>query len=251
MTFGVCITPDRLSQINHENFDFVEYPLALITSLGEDEYRECKNSVKESGLRFEAFNLFIPSDMALVGENADINRLSEHIKNSLARAAELGGQTVIFGSAKARQVYCEQDKSKIVKIARMMADEAKQYGITVIAEPLNANETNFINTVREGCEFAKQVDRDNFKTMVDFFHFLKMNETAEDLISAREVIAHVHIANPQRCVPEESEIEQLKSWSQMLNKIGYNGRISIEAKYKDFDKEMLRTSKIFEVFRQQ
>lgn len=118
-----------------------------------------------------------------------------------------------------------------------------------VAEPLNSNETNFITTVKEGFEFAKQVNRSNFKTMVDFYHFSKMNETMDDLIFAKDMIAYVHIANYERGVPELNETPILKKWSKMLREINYDGRISIEAKYQDFDLEMLRFKDIFNVFK--
>ena len=249
MRVGIFVFPDKLSKFDKKTVDFVEFPLSVIASLQDDEYQILRKQVKDSGIPVEVFNSFIPPRIKLVGPEANNDLIRNYIKSSLARAADFGAATVIFGSGKARQIYCEQDKLQMIEIARMMADEALQYNITVVAEPLNSNETNFITTVKEGFEFAKQVNRSNFKTMVDFYHFSKMNEKTEDLIFAKDMIAHVHIANYDRRVPELSEIPILKEWSKMLREINYDGRISIEAKYQDFDLEMLQFKDIFKVFK--
>lgn len=49
-----------------------------------------------------------------------------------------------------------------------LGDVAAKYGITVVVEPLQTKETNLINTVAEGIEIVKKVDRPNVKCLADF-----------------------------------------------------------------------------------
>lgn len=125
------------------------------------------------GIPLEVFNSFFLAEIKLVGSNANSEIIENYIKFSLNRAADLGADTVIFGSGKSRQVYSQQDKLQLVEVAKMMSQEALKHNITIVVEPLNSTETNFITTVREGFNFANIVDYPNFKTMVDFYHFFK------------------------------------------------------------------------------
>lgn len=204
----------------------------------------------EHGIPLEVFNSFVPAEIQLVGRDAISEIIENYIKLSLNRAADLGADTVIFGSGKARQVYSQQDKMQLVEVAKMMSQEAAKHNITIVVEPLNSNETNFITTVREGFDFANLVDCPNFKTMVDFYHFSKMNENLDDLIFAKDKIAYIHIANYERHVSELSEKPILEQWLKMINEINYNGRVSIEAKFQDFDLEILRVKEILDIFKQ-
>lgn len=250
MKFGLCITTDLLPQVNVSEIDFLEYRLAEIAALNGEEYKICRREVEKSGLAVEAFNVFIPSNIALRGDEVDTAKIKEYLKNSIKRADDLGGKTIIFGSSKARYINDEKDKIQIINAARLMAEEAEKYGITIAVEPLNKNETNYINTVTDGYNFASDVNRKNFKTMVDFFHFWVMDETVDDLISAQEMITHVHISGSERDVPNEKDFKQLQIWNDMLKTINYDGRLSIEvSEYKDFKTEKLRFNKIFDIFR--
>lgn len=250
MKFGLCITTDLLPQVNVSEIDFFEYRLAEIAALNSDEYKICRREVEKSGLAVEAFNVFIPSNITLKGDEVDTAKIKVYLKNSIKRADDLGGKTIIFGSSKARYINSEKDKIQIINAARLMAEEAEKYGITIAVEPLNKNETNYINTVTDGRKFALDVNRKNFKTMVDFFHFWVMDETVDDLISAQEMITHVHISGSERDVPNEKDFKQLQLWSDMLKTINYDGKLSIEvSEYKDFKTEKLRFNKIFDIFR--
>lgn len=250
MRVGLCIFPDKLLKVDREMVDYVEFPLSVITALDESEYQILKKLVHEHGIPLEVFNSFVPAEIQLVGRDVNSEIIENYIKLSLNRAADLGADTVIFGSGKARQVYSQQDKMQLVEVAKMMSQEAAKHNITIVVEPLNSNETNFITMVREGFDFANLVDCPNFKTMVDFYHFSKMNENLDDLIFAKDKIAYIHIANYERHVPELSEKPILEQWLKMINEINYDGRVSIEAKFQDFDLEILRVKEILDIFKQ-
>lgn len=77
-----------------------------------------------------------------------------------------------------------------------------------------------------------------------------MNENLDDLIFAKDKISYIHIANYERHVPELGKKPILERWLKMINEINYNGRVSIEAKFQDFDLEILRIKEILDIFKQ-
>ena len=117
-----------------------------------------------------------------------------------------------------------------------------------MVEPLNQNETNLINTVPDAADFANRSASENVKALVDFFHFEIENEPDGDIINYKNELFHVHVANADRKAPTEQNIEDLKKWSELLKKINYSNKISIEARYDDFESEIETARKLLEIF---
>lgn len=92
------------------------------------------------------------------------------------------------------------------------------------------------------------VNLPNVKTMVDFHHFHMMGEDYSELFEAKEYLAHMHIARgtADRGVPcLKGDREYLQEVFGIINKLGYNGTLTIEAIYKDFPTEMENAIKMF------
>ena len=111
-------------------------------------------------------------------------------------------------------------------------------GITVVIEPLRRQETNIINTTRQGLELVKAVNDPNFELLIDFYHLASEKEDAAIILEAREHIRHLHMANPQgRVFPLLWEEFDYAPFFANLRQIGYAGRISIEASSRDVPTE--------------
>src|SRR5690606_21284794 len=108
--------------------------------------------------------------------------------------------------------------------------------ITIVIEPLNRKESNIINSVLEAMEIAKKVNRKSIKVLADFYHMEEENEPLKNIAIAREYIKHIHVADTGRYSPGTGiyPYEQFTKYVEMAN---YNGRISIECSWNDFEIE--------------
>lgn len=51
-----------------------------------------------------------------------------------------------------------------------VADYAEKRGVTIILEPVNRYEIDYINSVDQGAELVRKMGRKNFALMPDVFH---------------------------------------------------------------------------------
>ena len=79
---------------------------------------------------------------------------------------------------------------------------ARRRGVTVVFEPINRYENNFLCTVEDVADFIHKHNLTNTKILMDTFH---MNIEEEDLVQSIETygddVAYVHIADSNRKYP--------------------------------------------------
>ena len=102
-------------------------------------------------------------------------------------------------------------------------------------EAQRKQECNIINNLTEGLELIKAVNDPNIQLIVDFYHMAEEKEDPAVISVAAKHIRHLHMANPQgRLFPLVWNEFNYAPFFSNLKKIGYNKRISIEAKTADF-----------------
>lgn len=119
-----------------------------------------------------------------------------------------------------------------IKLATEAFQEVAEYaapkGVTIILEPVNWLQCNFINSIEEGREIVDLVNRDNFKIMLDLFH---MNIQDKDIIGEIEksigYYTYVHVTDRNRQYPGNSSLDFEKIMGT-LKKTGYDGWVSVE-----------------------
>ena len=116
-----------------------------------------------------------------------------------------------------------------------MGPIARKYGVTVAIENLQKSETNFINTVGEAFDVAKEVNDPNIRLLADIFHMLREKEGPEALVNAGDYIVHCHIAEIKDRTAPGMAGDDFRPYFATLKKIGYQGGISIEGQWKNED----------------
>ena len=229
-------------------FDYVELPLAQMVALNDKEFSSLKKKVDTSGLQCETCNNFFPASIRLTGNAVDYGEIEGYLDKALGRAAQLSVKVIVLGSPKSKNVPegypMDQAWSQLVKLLRHIDPLVRAKGITVVIEPLCKLESNIINTAAEGLQLAKAVDREHIKLLVDYYHLVMEKEDPEIISEAGSYIKHTHFANPAgRVYPIEAEDGYIR-FINLLKRIGYEGRISIEAYTKDFRHDAKRSVEI-------
>jgi sugar phosphate isomerase/epimerase len=235
---GYCSALKDVAAAKTAGFDYVELGTTEVMALSDADFDKTLEDVKRAGLTVPVTNLFLPRTLKVTGPEIDREAQMTYVKKAFSRLSRLGTQIVVFGSGGARQIPEGFDKAEawkqLVDFGQRIAPEANAAGITIAIEPLRKQESNIINSAREGLELVKAVGHPNFELMIDFFHLASEHEDPAIVLEANQHIRHLHTANPQgRVFPLDWQEFDYAPFFANLQKIGYDKRISVEAATKN------------------
>jgi D-psicose/D-tagatose/L-ribulose 3-epimerase len=236
---GVCLDADKFEAAQAAGFDYVEINASKVTGLTDEEFLQLAGRVAQLRIPVAAANVFVPGTIKIVGPEVDTTRQMSYVGKTLVRLKTLGVSVLVLGSGAARRVpegfAREEAFRQLVDFCRRIAPLARDTGITIAVEPLRRQETNIINTAREGLALVKEVDRPEIRLLVDYYHLAEEGESADVLLEAATQVVHTHIANPKgRVYPLSLDEADYTGFFENLCKIQYAGRLSIEASTPDF-----------------
>lgn len=231
MRFGVCAGPEKAAVLAGAGYDFIELSLAGdVMAADESGWPETCRRLRELPLPPETFNSFVRTGK-IVGPDVEFSVLTQYVQTALSRAAEIGGKIIVFGSGGARNVPEDFDpetaRRQLRDFLNLCADVSEQTGIVIAIEPLRRAESNIINRVSEGAEWARQIARSGIRDLGDTYHMEQEGEPLTALIEARDVLAHVHVADDGRLAPGTGSYDYVSLFGA-LRDAGYDARVSIE-----------------------
>ncbi len=247
MKIGVCGGIEKAIIAKSIGYDYAEENLNKVAKMSDREFAVLVKAYEKLDFPVYSFNCFFGAENLLF-EDDSLVEVKTYAENAIARAKALGGSVCVVGSGKARNVaegmdraFCER---RFVDILKVCGEIAEKNGIILAIEPLSYKETNLINKVHEGADFARRSGSKSVGVLVDFFHFFMNNETDDGLVGCEDVLWHAHLAraNVDRMMPSEEDMPTIAKWVDMLKAANYKGHISLEGKYgDDFEKGMTAT----------
>jgi sugar phosphate isomerase/epimerase len=236
---GVCLDADRFEAAQAAGFDYVEINASKVAALTDEEFQQLAAKVAQLRITVAAANVFLPGSIKLTGPEVDPGRQMAYVTSTMARLKRLGVKVQVLGSGGARRVpdgfSRDEAFNQLVDFCRRLAPIARENGITIAVEPLRRQETNIINTAREGLTLVRAVDRPEIRLVVDYYHLAEEGENPDILLEAGPLVVHTHIANPKgRVYPLSLDESPYGGFFSNLCKIGYQGRLSVEASTTDF-----------------
>ena len=245
MRFGICTGPENLDALAGAGCDYIE--LAVAGALqpekpDEDVMPPLRAAFASSALKPEAYNVLLPGDLKVVGPGTDAARQERYLESAFARAASLGGQVVVFGSGAARGIPDgwprEEAQRQVWEFLGRGGAAAARHGITLVIEPLNVSECNFINSVAEAVALARAVDHPAVAVLSDLYHVDHDGQSYEETREAALLLRHVHVAGAVgRRAPVTADFEFLRDYFRVVKASGYDGRISIEGSWEDLARQ--------------
>lgn len=241
MKIGCCCNIEDAHIAHAAGFDFIE---CKVTSLLPEENNDAVASVmaqyQSSPLPVAAFNVFLPGNMKIVGQEVDPARVGRYVDNAMARVQEIGGEIVVLGSGTARTIPdgypAQAAHSQMIDFLHRVADSAERNGIMVVIEPLNRKESNAIHTITEAVSLAHEVNRPNIRVLADFYHMDEEAEPLAHLLDYKDWIKHIHVADTGRRAPGLGQYPYAE-FADYLHQSGYDGMVSIECRWEDFKTE--------------
>lgn len=147
-----------------------------------------------------------------------IDLASDH--GQLVNIGRVRGPIGSLGRARAEELF--------IDLVRPVCDYAQRRGVTIILEPINRYEIDFINTVEDGVELVRRVDHPAFKLMADIFHMNIEDRTIGGEIERHiDDIKYIHLADSNRHSPGQGHTDFADLFKH-THRAGYRGWFSVE-----------------------
>jgi len=105
---------------------------------------------------------------------------------------------------------------------------ARASAITILLEPLNRYEYDYINTVEDGLRVIDEVGAPNLKLLADTFHMnIEEVNIAVSLRRAGSQLGHIHLVDTNRQAPGYGHLD-LRGILRELWRMKYPGYLSLE-----------------------
>ncbi|GAB4246240.1 MAG: hypothetical protein OHK005_11970 [Candidatus Methylacidiphilales bacterium] len=246
-TFGVCLGLEHADALKSAGgVDFLEVNVqGFLRPMEEDKaFQENLELARNSPVPVYAANCFLPGSLKSAGPQADPDAVLGYAATAFARARACGIKMIVFGSGGSRHlpegVDQEAAVSAFVNLLRRLGPLAGAEGVALVLEPLNADDCNFIFTVKEGAAIVRQVNHPAVRLLADLYHMSRNGEPVEDLADVMDILGHVHLAESAARTAPGVAGESFTEAFRMLRAGGYAGGISVEANWSDPVAEALR-----------
>jgi sugar phosphate isomerase/epimerase len=243
MKYGVCAPIESASILAATGYDFIELHVQrdLKPTQGEDAFAPVAPSIREAAVPAIAANSFVPGDLKITGPEVDLDALEAYACLAFERAARAGLKTIVFGSGGARRIPEGFDRGtawrQLVQFGQRIGPLATVQDVTVVVEPLNRRECNVLNLIGECAQYVREVNHPAVRLLVDAYHWGVEDDSEEDLVAAMSLIRHAHIATYASRKPPGLEPCDFRPFFRALGRGGYDGPISIEARWSALEQE--------------
>lgn len=165
--------------------------------------------------------------------HSDVTVRNEAVKvfQGLIHLAKDFGQMVNVGRVRgfvAQDQTYEEAETLFMDTAERICEFAENCSVTIIMEPVNRYEINFINTLDEGALLLSKMKFSNIGLMPDVFHMnIEDDKIGDSLARNASYIKYVHFADSNRLAPGKGHIDYDDVFDG-LKRAKYNGWASIE-----------------------
>lgn len=213
-------------------YDGIEINIRDSSKIDQNHIIDVINSYDLKIVSFGTGQAYYEDGISLADANPKIRektvgRLKEHIRF----AGKAGAQVVIGGI---RGKFTEDPKIKkaeyegALEAIKSCSIFANEYSVTLTIEPINRNETNFINTMQEAKDYLELINEENVKLLADTYQlYFEEKSITEAIKLAGEKLVHVHLVDTDRLVPGNGTID-FKPILKTLREVGYNAYLSAE-----------------------
>ncbi|GAC1358104.1 MAG: hypothetical protein PVS3B1_38780 [Ktedonobacteraceae bacterium] len=243
MKFGICTSFREIQALDDIPFDYLEESVHrfLIPEKPREDFADRLRDARNIPIPIETANSFLPADLPLVAtpqHPIDRVRIERYVRTALERAEQVGIRVIVFGSGGARKSPPGYDPAaateQILNHLATWSKWARDHGVTIALEPLQFAETNTLNTVAESATALSGIAASGARLLADTYHMACNGEDPTTLVPWGSLLAHVHVAEQQERAAPGTHGEDLRPYFSALHRAGYDQRISIECRWRNF-----------------
>ena len=235
-------------------FDTVETSVGMILDLTDEERAKLRADRDAGRFELDVCNCLLPSQYSIITDEAGYIALFNYLEDTFTKLSFIGVKKVVFGSGRARSTPADRDPAECDVIRTDFLVRSNQlcekYGITMVLEPLNKGETNWVNTIPEGAKVVRDMNLSHIRLLADGFHMAKEGEDPAILREVGDILSHTHFAEvTHRHAPYTYDDDYENRFFGTLKEIGYNGIVSCECGYRSFHEDILNAvNRMKEIF---
>ncbi len=129
-----------------------------------------------------------------------------------------------------------------------LSNIACEYNVTLVFEPINRYESNFINSLGQGIELIKNTGSNNIKLLADLFHMnIEERSVEQSIIQTASYIGHIHFADSNRLYPGLGHTDFSKVF-KALHQIQFEGYLSVEAMVTNVHTDLQHAIAVFNAY---
>jgi sugar phosphate isomerase/epimerase len=242
--WGICTSVKNAEIIKASGYSYVEENAKRFLAPQESDqaFKVKLDQVEKAPLKVYSYNGFLPGSLKSTGPKTDHDKILKYVETAFRRARQLDSKIIVFGSGGSRSIpkdfSYEKGTQQFTELLKKMGLIAAEYGITVVIEPLNSKECNFINSVKEATDIAMVVNHPNIAVLADIYHMAVDSEGPESIRYAGKLLRHCHIAELKgRKMPGTNNYD-FTPYFKALKDINYQGRLSLEGRWDNFNEQL-------------
>lgn len=239
--WGWCGPVERAAEFAQAGLDYIEVQIVPLQLENDAAFANALTKVSDLPLPANAMSYLFPHDFRLVvpqGEKVDESRIRRYFDRVVQLLTSARSSIVVLGSGWTRNIpqgeNLEHTQHQFMTALAWFADALKGTWITLVIEPLNRKESNYINSVVEGVNVAKLLNRQEIFGLADFYHMDEEHESL-DVLSIHNPhaawVKHIHLADTGRFNPGTGQYPYAQ-FMQHLKSSGYQGLMSCECGIK-------------------
>jgi sugar phosphate isomerase/epimerase len=229
---------DYVAQLGCDGVEIAPYTLAdRLDELSAEQRRAIRRAAERAGVEILGLHWLLvkPEGLSINHPDAAVRaRTAECLRALIRLCADLGGRVLTHGSPGQRTVREDWGEEESWYRARETFESClptiERSGVTYCIEPLDRNQTNFVNTVGDAVRLVREIGHPGFQLMVDCRSAEASDGSAVaalDAAIASEHLRHVHVNDANGRGPGFGRVP----FSPILQRLiasDYQGYISVE-----------------------
>jgi sugar phosphate isomerase/epimerase len=245
--FGICSeifkewndiarTVNYVKEIGYDGLEVAPFTFSpYVTDISDQTRREIVARAAEADLDILGIHwVFVgPEGVHLTHPDASVRQFtSQYMKDLVHFCGDIGGEVIIFGSPKQRNIEAGVTYDQAFDYAREIMSEAmptcEERGVTICMEPLTHLETNFLQSAEETVKLIDAVQHPNFQLILDTKAMTFEDDDRATLIRRyADKMKHYHANDENLNGPGFGDVDFAPIF-EALNDIDYGGYVSVE-----------------------
>lgn len=223
-----------ISKVKRLGFDILEVNAGTVANMERRDRERLKRAAKDAGIEL-TYCIGLTGQYDLASPDSGVRRAGIAFLRRIAATMramghrQLGG--IIYSSWPGKLPFGEDKRRYLDRSVRSMRDAiktAEDCDVFFNVEVVNRFEQFLLNTAAEGVAYARRVDSDHCRVLLDTFHLnIEEENIGQAIISTGKKLGHFHLGETNRRPPGRGRMP----WDEIfgaLRMVGYAGAMTME-----------------------
>lgn len=224
------------AQVGYDGVEIAPFTLAdSVEDISASRRQEIRRTAQQEGVEIVGLHWLLAAPEGLYIDHPDAairQRTQEYLKELVHFCADLGGEVMIFGSPKQRNIQPGWDAGDTWQRMResflTVLPAAAERGVYLCIEALSGEQANIITTAEQARAMVAEIDHPNFQTMVDVCSGSTEQIPVSQLLrDSAAHLMHVHVNDANKRGPgfgDTDFVDVLRT----LKELDYQRYLSVE-----------------------